>query len=458
VKNHKLFLVLFILAKSLALKAVELTIDQPGVYVLGNSLTINPIAADTAIVITTSNVTLDLNTNVVSQIGAVASVNGISLSSSVSNVVIKNGILRGFTGPHIVLNGLNNAILIQDIKFESLATTAINFQSSTNCQVIDCNFYGTDTAQNNPVLLLSTCSGVMVKNALMNRLRIASAVGADNAFVTIASSNNCYFEQVAIVGNNLAPAATRTVSFYRLTSSFRNRFVGCNQIDNRFLGTGNIIRGFIIDASSQNYFNQCIFRNNSADISNLNNTVWFFYLINLAQNNLLIDCKVLNNTVFSNNAGNDGLIGFYAVTAPLNIYIGCLAIDNTCLSSVINGGSTYGFFLDGSERSTVIGFEGSRNTSLNFAVGGGVILNSSSNSTVIDCQFSRNFGNAVGVSRGFFLGALLNDLISRNIAFNNDTGPLNQFENVAGTSIGAGTTGNINAAGATPWSNLQVLP
>jgi hypothetical protein len=95
--------------------AVPLVIATPGVYVLGEDVTFNPLASVPAITITTSAVTLDLSCFTLAQGNALAGVNAIQVASNNADVTIKNGTVANFTRTGIsVLNG-NIRTLLQNV-------------------------------------------------------------------------------------------------------------------------------------------------------------------------------------------------------------------------------------------------------------------------------------------------------------------------------------------------------
>ena len=84
-------------------------INKPGSYVLNKNITNNSKNGAVSLMINASNVTIDLQGFVLSAGSGSSTGAAIATGSAVSNVVIRNGIITGFTGAAIAL-GNNSSV------------------------------------------------------------------------------------------------------------------------------------------------------------------------------------------------------------------------------------------------------------------------------------------------------------------------------------------------------------
>jgi hypothetical protein len=92
------------------------TIAQPGHYVVTENITFSPLATATAIMITTSGVTLDLNNYFIQQGSVAAAVNGVTVANSLMDIVIKNGTISRFTSDCVRLLSGSNVITLSNLQ------------------------------------------------------------------------------------------------------------------------------------------------------------------------------------------------------------------------------------------------------------------------------------------------------------------------------------------------------
>jgi len=162
------------------------TISSSGTYLLCNDIVFNwtdPNSTGTiqnAIVISASNVTLDLNNKTLSQNGAGIAI-GILVSPGVSNVTIKNGTVRYFKGIGIRAKGCDT------LHFDDL--NVLNNGTSIYDQLHGKSIWAAGVA-------LVDCSNIYMQGCKVNENSDTGLVGGG---VTNLQVNNCSFD------NNTAP-------------------------------------------------------------------------------------------------------------------------------------------------------------------------------------------------------------------------------------------------------------
>lgn len=215
------------------------SITSPGVYCLNSNVT-------GGITISSSNVTLDLNSHQVVN----ASGSAITVNSGLSKINIMNGRVEGTNNNGIVVNSGVSQLNLLDV-------TARN--STRGAQLNSVN-YGTishcDFSFNTTGIELNTCTNI--------------------------SLNTCQ-------------AASNNVTGFSLITSGTNTITNCKAIDNGITSTGNSY-GFISTNGFCNIFSNCIANGTRTTSANVNLVVAGFALTGSESCSQIVDCESGNNT------------------------------------------------------------------------------------------------------------------------------------------------------------------
>ncbi|HEX2977585.1 MAG TPA: right-handed parallel beta-helix repeat-containing protein [Candidatus Babeliales bacterium] len=406
-------------------KATELTISQPGMYLLGDAITSSPAGADNIINITSSDVVLDLGGYVISQANGTANVAGIVVNPNLSDIVIRNGTIRNVTGTGISLVATDSRIRIANVIFENCATSGLAGDGSlgalSDIELSQCRFYG-----------CSTTGTAIISFRSVNRSSITDCVIDGTVNIT---SLNC-IQLLACSSCRLNAITIQNVSS---TGALNGVFVTAGSLYNSYSNSmitncsGVPFNGFN-SADAVSIFNNCsVVGNRCVVISGLQPC---FFLT--GTNCLVTQCRAIGN---SSSTGN--FAGF-ATTNQNNIFLDC--VSSGLASSVVVNYSTAG------APQTIIGrCVGSNSAGTSLAIGLSAD-NIATRCTVFDCLFSRNIGvSGIGVND---VVNTTGSLYYRNVAFNNSTA---QFS-------GTGFPQTVPASPATqflnaitqPWTNLAV--
>jgi len=213
---------------------IPYTITQPGVYCLAEDVTFTSteiLAA--AITINSSCVTLKLQDHTID--GLTQSGIGIIVNMNSNDIIIQNGNIKNTTFVGIIVTGSSRTTL-SDLHVSSGGATGIQFSSSFNCIVDDCESYNSTNGFN-----IVGSSGIVVRNS-------TGSNNTSNGFFTTSGSTNI---------------------------SLLNCQAQLNQI------------GFLVD-SDNNLLSNCSVSGNS------NNG---FRVTSVADETILRECNALNNTV-----------------------------------------------------------------------------------------------------------------------------------------------------------------
>ena len=173
-----------------------LNITAPGSY----RLTQNIQSTGTAIRINASNVTVDLNGFTLSQVGASQFEDGISVSSIVRNIEIKNGAITGFTRHGIFFpagpNPLDNdaEVILSRLRITQNGSVGINIESRRGALIRD------SVVSNNGFWGVRMGTGQLLNSTVINNADLG-LVGVVNT----GYSSNVFF------GNNGAGAQVSPV-------------------------------------------------------------------------------------------------------------------------------------------------------------------------------------------------------------------------------------------------------
>jgi hypothetical protein len=421
--------------------AVEMIINEPGIYRLSGALAISPNSSDTLITVLSSDVILDLNSYRIEQLNTTAGVNGILVSAGLTNIEIKDGIIARFTQSGLTVNEGCQIISVTSIIFERCTTSAVLFLGTglnviEGVEIVDCEFAScSQGAGAAAAISLNNCDQIMVKN-----ISIYGTNNPNNLTLSMFAASDCQrliVEQIAIFNNTLASGFLRGVLINNIigsnfsgvmverNSTTSGSFEGvrffdhsatmlsdCQIVENR--ASQNII-GFVCDSCIDDLYKKLHIIANQAGA--VMTAVRVVGPLGQSVGETFIDCVVSGNT------GVTECQGFSVAESTEGIMQRCIITNNTA-----NVVSSIGLFF-----STV----------------------STSSWTVADCVFDSNTGPAsFGVlDTG---GVASANFYTKNIGFNNGAVAANQFGNVPPGSQSTSTAANLNTT-TLPWTNLAVV-
>jgi WD40 repeat protein len=201
------------------------TIDTPGFYQLAGTVS-NEIA------ITASDVTLDMNGQTVG-----GGTNGISISSGLSNITIKNGTISGVTSAGILVNSGCSDITLDNIAATN-AIVGISFSNATNSLIRNCD-------------MISNTTGVLITSSKNLVFQDCVAQANRNAGYDLVSSVTCsFFDCKALSigqGNTSLFGNAANVFGFVSVNGVGNIFEGCvanSSLNLTATGVSVIIAGF----------------------------------------------------------------------------------------------------------------------------------------------------------------------------------------------------------------------
>jgi hypothetical protein len=447
------------------LYAPNLTISQPGFYQLSQTLGASPSSPGDAIVlISASNVVLDLHGNPVVQNNATSGVDGIRLAPNLTDVTIQNGVIRNVTGNGLAIGTSNAQIQVVNMMFENCATTGINADGTVGsinnlnvarCRLIGCGSNSTSTT----ILSLVNCIDIAI-----NECEIA---GSSNTVSTTFAPCSVLSSSLVNINDLRIEDNVSTASFFAGLSDVGNTACQFNDVlVRKNLDITSTFAGFLISSSANLYVN-CLCMSNS---NGVNGAFYGFEITGSsnAQNNIFNGCGVVSNV----SVAQQGLFGFY-IDAPNNSFFNCFALSNTNFNldvGIITGaltnvfGSTVGFYLTGpvSNFITLNQCVAANNVgNRNVGTTAGLVLQrlngiNTVNNTIINSIFFNNLGSA---PRGIVNQTNTFTLFTRNISYQGSTGspanPSNLGSNEMTTPT-APATDNINTA-TVYWTNVSVI-
>ncbi len=390
--------------------ATELTISFPDTYLVSDALVGTPTGTDNLIAINASDVVLDLGGNVILQGNATANVDGIVISSGVTDVTIKNGIIRGVTGQGLRINPSCARIRLSNISFENCATRGALFFGTggviRNIELDNCRFFGCcSSGAADAAVFFTNCSQIQMSNCTVSNITNAAiGINAVNLVnVSLSSFNNL------VIQNNSASGFNGIST----TACLVNSFVNCIVRNNNATGSG--CEGFILGLSAfNNSLVDCIASQNSAVT-----TCTGFDINSTSTNNILRNCQATLNS-------GAGVTGFAVVASSENIFIDCTAQGNVANGATPN--RAVGFLLNNSSFITMLRALSGFNSALSgTAIGISLETAGNLNNAFIDCIAERNSGSAAATSFGFSRTVGTNNLFTRNVGYSNNTTAGNQL-------------------------------
>lgn len=187
------------------------TISQPGSYVLTGNITVPLIRG---IGIAASDVTLDLNGFTVSsaQFGPGAS---LSISSSLTDVVVRNGTFKGNTNGVDISSGVNRLVL-EDLRFTGTDMVGLRMigNSSRNITIRRCCFEDLGVGSS-PIGLRLSGTDIRVEQCTISRFNVNQAEGirVENATGVVLSGNTILSDNAnGVIGIRIS---TTSLAVYR---------------------------------------------------------------------------------------------------------------------------------------------------------------------------------------------------------------------------------------------------
>lgn len=327
----------------------------------GNDFIHNPSTPSTAaLYINSSNTIIDLDGNAImqdpsnNQIG----IHGIEIAPNISNVTIRNGVIKNFTGNGIYIGDGCNEIYINNITINNCLEGGILFDGSlsgtmiSNGAIIDC--------------IVTSCNGTNGSPAFGLRMNASQIIRV----------KNCLFN------NNDAVA---TSSGYGVYMYYCNdcTLADCSMFQN---GGGTLSAGIALINSSVCRLINCLSASTIAHDPSLSGTA-FGFLIEGSISNEFTACKAIDST---NQIGD--AIGFSTSNGFGNSYIACTA-QNTNSNSL-----TIGFYITGTEQnSAILNSQSVANVS-NILTGTtyGILIDGPQNCSLVENVASGNIG-AIGI-------------------------------------------------------------
>lgn len=425
-----------------SIQCTDYSITQTGIYVLGDNLASTPLGAGNIVNITSSDVVLDLNNEVIFQTNAVASVDAIVVNAGLTNVTIKNGTIRQVTGQGIVINSSCSNIRLQNVTLENCGLRGINFAgAAAPNQIIDSFIDGctvrncANGAAGDFGLWLQQVSKTKITNCVFDGIGSGSTVAG--TVVVAIEADNCAslnFDTIQIAGC-ISPVVTGV----RLNPASNCAFTNCLFMQSSG-NTATGVFGFRLSgASVANVFQNCTVLNNT------NVSVGFNPDNSTAANNLFLGCNVLGNT-----GTTLPFIGF-------SLQATGMLLDCNSAANSTTSGTCFGYQLNAANNGLLLRCVGNNNTSTATVAVGLNIIGASATWVINLCQFSNNLGNVAANSFGVRIVSGVTNLFTQNVAFNNRTTAANQLNGVpAGSQTAANST--TLATPTVPWTNMQIIP
>lgn len=357
-------------------------ITSEGEYFLSSDHIFDPSnQTSSAFVIDADNVTFNLNGYFIIQTNQKPTVDAIIVNPNRSNVIIKNGTIKNFSGSGIRVKDGNSSITIANTALTNCKTSGIFFDGNT--------------------------SGTGIKNSLIYNCTITSCTGASGnpAYgLRIVNGNNITVEDTLIVGCDAA--STSSGYGVRIESSTGCE---CSRCKSTLNGGFKESAGFSLLLSNDCLLKECISTQNSGRDTSVSSTSCGF---------LLDQCNktlVFKSQSIANNSLSSGTIGFCARSGSRNIFEDCF--------SQVNTGSSYaaGFELSAETKSYIVKSTSRGNKTITSGIGAGIVLsNACSNCYLKDNALINNSG--IAASYGIIdYRSPSTSLIVNNYAFNNGT-------------------------------------
>ena len=428
-----------------AVTVTTYTIAQPGRYILGGPIVFSPATAQPAFLITTSNVTLDLLCDTVSQGNATAGVNAVQTAPNLNNVTITNGTIQNFTNAGISISSGCSRATIENLTVFSCGARAIQLLGTTGAgnqitesQILNCNLTSCcQGATGDVVLTVSFCNDVTINGCLLdsngNSANTLQGIRLNNCLkCTILNTQ----AKDNIAGTDLRDFALNNATLCQLKNCISNNSAA--------IAAGSNCRGFVMETGSTCTVNEFF----DCSVLNLTGTaiVDGFLTDTSNNNNLFVRCEASFNTSLGIATGV--VHGFNTINNSFNTFIDCIARGNDAPNSTAVPFGAYGFDLNTTSSCTII-----RGLATDHSTGAGtsnvgINVNAGISNLIQDCQSARN-----GVGYNVNPNISTSHAFTRNLACKNTT-PYSQFPS-GSTQITNDMTG-INGQLTGPWSNVAI--
>lgn len=430
--------------------------NQPGEYVIGLDLNYTPTAAgDSIFIITSSNVTLNLNNHFIQQAaGNTQLLNGVVVNANLDDVTITNGVIGELVGTGIVISEGNSQISMSDLVIDGCQTRGISAVGTISL----------------PIQSLS------INNVVMN----GCCEGTAGDFVCLLQQVRRFTISDSIItgGGN----TTNILSGLRIAQCLEGGQV-TNVSVTSLIGNSRV-SGIRLSNASKIIFTDCISGNHTAQTANTQ--IICFDLTTNAFGLQFKNCTASGN--IATGAGSQ-TIGFaIQLTSTDNIFLNCIANENIATGSSIGflfqgisagrlencivrsnqstGGFAYGCYISTSTGITIQDSSFNNQVSLT-STSVGLLLENSSDCFLIRNAFVRNLGSTSGAtSFGYGLrvtppGSGATPPIGNNVftlcnAVRNGSATVsaatNQYSGLATNQQNVQAAENVNSIGQ-PWTN-----
>ena len=250
-----------------------LTITTSGVYLLAENISFSPVLAASAITIDSDDVQLDLQCFSLSQGNAVADVSGIEVATGHSNILVKDGIVTGFTGDGIFVNDDNTIIRCNNVRVQQCSQGI--FLSGSMADPIEKFF-------------IKNCSFIL------------NGVGFSANWANAGNITNCSSLMSEEIG-------------FELLNSFSNKFIACKAEDTMSTTTDSTY-GFFVNGGAKNTFKKLCVDGTTTNATFTGDTATGFY-IGPDEDELVLKQSHISNSITTSNAQPFGVQMDYTFTA-----------------------------------------------------------------------------------------------------------------------------------------------
>lgn len=354
-KKQLFFLMLVVNIAIINVYPTVTLIDTPGSYPLGSTITADPISInDTIITISASNVFLDINDYILTQLSTntLSGLAGIFVEPNLSNITIQNGTIENITGTGIYISDGCSQIYISKLLLTSCNEGGILFAGSTtgtgiteatitNCFINDCtplypnNAYG---------IRMQATSNIIIENCIINHSQ--TTLTTTGCGISLESCANCEITHCKAFNNGGTLFGAGMAILQSNGCNINNCSAGNNLVTT--LNTTGTACGYYIGLSNIALFSNC-YGNHS--VNSLGNSIGFYANNN---NNIFFE-----NCIGSANIGGKLAAGLYSTNDNvIGILYNIFNINTTLLAT----GTAYGIVLNGTQKSSINGNTVSNNT------------------------------------------------------------------------------------------------
>jgi hypothetical protein len=423
--------------------ATPVILNTPGNYKLGENINYTGPTSTDAITIAASNISLDLQCFTLAYTLGASEVRGIVVDGGTSDIMIKNGTIKNFTGSGIFIEDSVNRIKIIGTTFIGCGGTVIDFAGSSPFSMGDFAIESCDLIQCGT----NATTGIAITQGIDGRITdcVMSRCGPTNSNYTSLALTSC----LKIFCNNLDILDNSASTDYIGVdlSSVAQSQMRDTRIRNVVLtNPAATARGMRLgEGSNSNEIYNCTISGLSAPTA-----VDGLLITGSSTDNLIKDCFVVSCTA-TGAAASAIVHGYNIQSAPRTLLINNIAEKNSAPLSTAGPlpvAGAVGFELNNSSECIVKGciasgqFTGGGTNSIGVAV-----IDSSR------CSITEN--QARGQTIGFRLNPnnALTSIFSRNISVKNTT---NYSQFPGGSNQNAASISAINGSLTAPWTNISI--